>query len=97
LDRLVRDARGSLQPPNCDGMVSHDHNFKNVFLDFPTEALEWILPDVPAKMGKIRHVKFDRQEPGKRRRILLMCMPGFFDDHWHKKIRRNIATLSSNI
>ena len=48
-------------------MISHDHNFKNVFLDFPVEALEWILPDIPEKMGKIRNVKFDRQEPGKRR------------------------------
>jgi hypothetical protein len=27
-------------------MTSSDHNFKNVFLDFPQEALEWILPDV---------------------------------------------------
>ncbi|MFH0726555.1 MAG: Rpn family recombination-promoting nuclease/putative transposase [Pseudomonadota bacterium] len=48
-------------------MVSHDQNFKNVFLDFPKEALEWILPDIPAKMGELRHVKFVRQEPGKRR------------------------------
>jgi hypothetical protein len=48
-------------------MISHDHNFKNIFLDFPKEALEWILPDIPAKMGKIRHVGFVRQEPGKRR------------------------------
>ena len=49
------------------GMISHDHNFKNVFLDFPKEVLEWILPDIPAKMGEIRNVKFVRQEPGKRR------------------------------
>ena len=48
-------------------MVSHDQNFKNVFMDFPKEALEWILPDIPAKMGDIRHVQFVRQEPAKRR------------------------------
>ena len=48
-------------------MVSHDQNFKNVFMDFPKEALEWILPDIPAKMGVVRHVQFVRQEPAKRR------------------------------
>ncbi len=48
-------------------MISHDHNFKNMLLDFPKETLEWILPDIPAKMGEIRNVKFIRQEPGKRR------------------------------
>jgi hypothetical protein len=48
-------------------MISHDHNFKNMLLDFPKETLEWILPDIPAKMGEIRNVEFVRQEPGKRR------------------------------
>jgi hypothetical protein len=48
-------------------MISHDHNFKNMVLDFPKETLEWILPDIPAKMGEIRNVEFVRQEPGKRR------------------------------
>ena len=38
-------------------MISHDHNFKNIFLDFPEEALEWILPEILAKMGKIRNGK----------------------------------------
>ena len=37
-------------------MISHDHNFKNLILDFPKETLEWILPDIPAKMGEIRSV-----------------------------------------
>ena len=48
-------------------MISHDHNFKNMLLDFPKETLEWILPDIPAKMGEIRNVEFIRQEPAKRR------------------------------
>jgi predicted transposase YdaD len=48
-------------------MTSHDHNFKNVFLDFPKEALEWILPDVPKELGQIQRISFVREEPGKRR------------------------------
>jgi predicted transposase YdaD len=48
-------------------MIPHDHNFKNMLLDFPKETLEWILPDIPAKMGEICNVEFVRQEPGKRR------------------------------
>lgn len=34
-------------------MQSHDHNFKNVFLDFPEQALEWIVPEARKKYGKI--------------------------------------------
>ncbi|CAN2047454.1 hypothetical protein GMMP13_420012 [Candidatus Magnetomoraceae bacterium gMMP-13] len=41
---------------------SHDHNFKNLFLDFPEEALKWILPEVPQEYGKIWKVEFPRQE-----------------------------------
>jgi hypothetical protein len=48
-------------------MISHDHNFKNVFQDFPKEALEWILPDIPTQLGPIRSVEFIRQETAKRR------------------------------
>ena len=48
-------------------MTSHDHNFKNVFLDFPKEALEWVLPNIPPDLGKIQGVSFVRQEPAKRR------------------------------
>jgi hypothetical protein len=40
---------------NGDEMISHYHNFKNMILDFPKEILEWILPDIPAKMGEIRN------------------------------------------
>ncbi|MCD6295231.1 MAG: DUF4351 domain-containing protein [Deltaproteobacteria bacterium] len=47
-------------------MTSHDHNFKNVFLDFPKEALAWILPDI-SDLGTIQRVDFVRQEPKKRR------------------------------
>ena len=46
---------------------SHDHNFKNIFSDFPKEALEWILPEAIQKYGNIRHIEFLRQEPKKRR------------------------------
>lgn len=46
---------------------SHDHNLKNLFLDFPTEALEWILPRVLQKFGNIRDIVFVRQEPKKYR------------------------------
>jgi hypothetical protein len=48
-------------------MISHDHNFKNAFQDFPKEALEWILPDIPTQLGPIRSVEFIRQETAKRR------------------------------
>lgn len=37
-------------------MTSHDHNFKNVFLDFPKEALEWVLPDVSKELGRIQRI-----------------------------------------
>ena len=46
-------------------MTSHDHNFKNVFLDFPKEALEWLLPDVPKELGKIQQISFVRGETGR--------------------------------
>lgn len=48
-------------------MTSHDHNFKNVFLDFPKEALEWLLPDVSKELGQIQRVSFVREETKKRR------------------------------
>ena len=46
---------------------SHDQNFKNLFLDFPREALAWILPQTLQKWGVIRHIEFVRQEPKKRK------------------------------
>ena len=36
-------------------------------MDFPQKALEWLLPDIPANLGKLRKVVFVRQEPRKRR------------------------------
>ncbi|ETR65802.1 MAG: hypothetical protein OMM_13693 [Candidatus Magnetoglobus multicellularis str. Araruama] len=45
--------------------ASHDHNFKNLLLDFPKESLNWILPDATEKWGTIWHVEFIRQEPKK--------------------------------
>jgi predicted transposase YdaD len=47
-------------------MISHDHNFKNVLIDFPQKALEWLLPDIPTNLGKLCKVVFVRQEPRKR-------------------------------
>ncbi len=46
---------------------SHDHNFKNLFADFPKEALDWILPESTKKFGAILKIEFVRQEPKKRR------------------------------
>ncbi len=46
---------------------SHDHHFKNLFQDFPEEALEWILPQIQQNWGKLRKVEFLRQEPKKRK------------------------------
>lgn len=47
--------------------ASHDQNFKNLFQDFPEEALEWVLPEVLREFGPIRRIEFIRQEPKKRR------------------------------
>ncbi len=60
---------------------SHDHNFKNLFADFPKEALEWILPEARDKFGEILKFEFVRQEPKKRRLAdthLVLDMPILF-------------------
>jgi len=46
---------------------SHDHNFKNLFLDFPKETLEWFFPQAEQNWGQVRKVEFVRQEPKKRK------------------------------
>jgi len=46
---------------------SHNHNFKNLFADFPEEVLDWILPEAKQNFGKILKIEFVRQEPKKRR------------------------------
>jgi len=46
---------------------SHDHNFKNLFLDFPKEALKWFFPQAEQKWGQVRKVEFIRQEPKKHK------------------------------
>lgn len=48
-------------------MESHDHNFKNVFLDFPKEALEWLAPETFEVFGGLKDLEFVRQEPKKRK------------------------------
>ncbi len=45
--------------------ISHDHNFKNLFLDFPKESLEFFFPEAEKCWGKVHHVEFLRQEPKK--------------------------------
>ncbi|ACN15613.1 conserved hypothetical protein [Desulforapulum autotrophicum HRM2] len=46
-------------------MKSHDHNFKNLFLDFPKETLDWFFPQAGQSWGKVLDVEFLRQEPKK--------------------------------
>jgi len=46
---------------------SHDHHFKNVFLDFPTEALAWLAPEAFEALGPLKGLEFVRQEPRKRK------------------------------
>ncbi|MBW1940934.1 MAG: hypothetical protein JRI28_06110 [Deltaproteobacteria bacterium] len=46
---------------------SHDHNFKNLFLDFPKESLSWFFPQAQENWGSVRHVEFIRQEPKKHK------------------------------
>ena len=48
-------------------MESHDHHFKNVFLDFPKEALAWLAPDAFEAFGSLKGLEFVRQEPRKRK------------------------------
>ena len=59
----------------------HDHNFKNLFLDFPEASLRWLLPSVLKTWGPVRHVEFVRQEPKKRNlsdRGLVLDLPILF-------------------
>jgi hypothetical protein len=44
---------------------SHDHNFKNLFADFPSDALKWLLPQAVQIYGPVRGIDFPRQEPQK--------------------------------
>ena len=50
---------------------SHDHNFKNLFLDFPKETLtpkeilKWFFPQAEQNWGQVRKIEFVRQEPRK--------------------------------
>ena len=46
---------------------THDHNFKNLFLDFPKEALEWFFPQAQQNFGKVNKIEFIRQEPKKHK------------------------------
>ena len=61
--------------------VPHDGNFKNLFLDFPEESLEWLLPQVPETWGPVENVEFVRQEPKKHElsdRSLILDLPILF-------------------
>ncbi len=46
-------------------MTSHDHNFKNMFLDFPKETLNLFFPQAEEAWGNVLDVTFPRQEPKK--------------------------------
>jgi hypothetical protein len=46
---------------------SHDHHFKNVFLDFPREALAWLAPEAFEAFGPLKGLEFVRQEPRKQK------------------------------
>ena len=46
-------------------MITHDHNFKNLFQDFPKETLRWLFPGAEQNWGKIVSIDFTRQEPKK--------------------------------
>ena len=41
-------------------MQAHDHNFKNDFLDFPKEALSWLLPEALQAYGQLERIEFVR-------------------------------------
>ncbi|MDM8543943.1 hypothetical protein QUF90_22945 [Desulfococcaceae bacterium HSG9] len=47
--------------------ISHDQNFKNLFIDFPEDALKWLLPQVLQAYGDVRNIEFIRQESKKHR------------------------------
>ncbi len=60
---------------------SHDHNFKNLFLDFPNETLKWFFPQAEQNWGQVHKVEFVRQEPKKRKLpdpTLVLDMPILF-------------------
>ena len=60
---------------------SHDHNFKNLFLDFPVEALDLFLPKAKELWGPVRKIEFIRQEPKKNKLAeghLVLDMPILF-------------------
>lgn len=45
--------------------ISHDHNFKNLLLDFPLESLEFFFPKALKEWGEVQKISFCRQEPKK--------------------------------
>jgi len=47
--------------------IFHDHNFKNLFLDFPEEALKWLLPQALQEYGLLCNIEFLRREPKKQK------------------------------
>lgn len=62
-------------------MKSHDHNFKNLFLDFPQESLKWFFPQAHQLWGTIHKIEFIRQEPKKHKLSdpkLVLDMPILF-------------------
>ena len=65
----------------------HDQHFKNLFLDFPKEALEGFLPQAIEDWRPIQQVEFMRPEPKKQRlsnRHLALDMPILFTFQQHQ-------------
>ncbi|WP_080805100.1 hypothetical protein, partial [Desulfamplus magnetovallimortis] len=45
--------------------IPHDHNFKNILLDFPVESLRFFFPKALEQWGAVQEITFVRQEPKK--------------------------------
>ena len=61
--------------------IPHDHNFKNILLDFPVESLQFFFPNALEKWGAVQKITFVRQEPKKHQHSdanLVLDMPILF-------------------
>ena len=62
-------------------MRPHDHNFKNILLDFPIESLQFFFPKALEDWGRVQKITFVRQEPKKHQLSdanLVLDMPILF-------------------
>lgn len=64
--------------------ISHDHNIKNLLIDFPEDTLEFVFPEALSEWGAIKKITFVRQEPKKHHLSdanLVLDMPILFEFH----------------